>query len=81
MSLRIFAVLSVLLLGLQGQAAMPPTSQLAALRNPSGSLGIIEVASLEPGRFRSLPSGTLTAGFTRDTSWLRLTLRAPPGEW
>ncbi len=79
--LRSLTVLLVLLLGLQGQAALSPTAELAALRDPSGSLGVTAVARLDPARFRPLPTGTLTSGFTRDTTWLRLTLQAPPGEW
>lgn len=79
--LRVFAVLLALLLGLQAQAAIAPTSELAALRDPTGSLSIAEVSRMEPARFRPLPTGTLTSGFTRDTAWLRLTLKAPPGEW
>lgn len=81
MSVRLLLVLLVFLLGLQGRAAIQPTSELAVFKDPAGRLSITDVVGMDPARFRALPSGTLTAGFTHDTSWIRLTIRAPAGEW
>lgn len=80
-SVRLLLVLFILLLGLQGEAAQPPSSQLSVLRDPGGSLSIAHVAAMAPERFRPLPSESLTAGFSRDTFWLRLMISAPAGHW
>jgi signal transduction histidine kinase len=81
MGVRILLILFVLLLSLQGQAAIPPSSDLSMLRDPNGSLNIKQVADINPALFKPLPTGTLTAGFSRDTFWLRLKVSASAGEW
>ncbi|MBK5914431.1 sensor histidine kinase [Rhodocyclus purpureus] len=78
---RLLIFLFVSLLSLDAGAARLPTYQLAVLRDTAGTLSIDDIASTDPARFKTLPRGNFSAGFTRSTHWLRLTVEAPPGEW
>ena len=65
-------------------AASPPAAELrdvTVLEDRAGTETIETVAAAAPGRFRPLPGGNLSAGYSRSAYWLRFTVEAPPGEW
>lgn len=79
--LNLLILLWVVLASADSRATIVPSYQLGAFKDPGGSLGITEVAEMDPVQFKPLPYGALSAGFTHDTFWFRLTVDAPKGEW
>lgn len=59
----------------------PPMFEIAWLSDASSQLSINDVAKMDPSRFQPLTAGAFSAGFSRDTFWFRLTVKAPAGEW
>lgn len=79
--ITLLILLCVSFLSPESRAATSPSYQLGVFKDPGGSLGIAEVAEIDPSQFKPLPHGTLSAGFTHDTFWFRLTVETPAGEW
>ncbi len=79
----VVAVVACVLLPAPAWAAEPPAAlrDLAVLDDPSGRLGVGEVAVAPPERFRPLPSAGWAGGYTDGAHWLRFTVEAPAGEW
>ena len=67
-------------------AASTPSylSNVSVLEDRDGSqtiAGVAQLALADPLRFRALPAGVLTAGYSRSAYWLRFSVEAPAGEW
>lgn len=54
---------------------------VSVLEDRTGSEDIHSVATGDPARFKPLPAGSLSAGYTRSVHWLRLDIEAAAGEW
>ena len=54
---------------------------LAVLPDPAGTLDINTVATADPARFKSVPSGSFAGGFTRSVHWFRFTVSHSGETW
>ncbi len=59
----------------------PGLRDLAVLTDRTGTESIDSIVAANTTRFRSLPSNSFAAGYTRNVHWLRFTIDAPVGEW
>lgn len=76
-----FLVFCLVLFVLAEVAEAAVLRDLSTLEDKAGIENIGSVAAADPGRFRPLPGGSLSAGYTRSIHWLRLTIEAEAGEW
>lgn len=59
----------------------PGLRDVVVLRDEGGAETIASVVRADASRFRPLPSGVLTAGYTPAVHWLRFTVEGPAGDW
>ena len=63
------------------QASNAQLRDISVLRDKNAVETISSIQNAQADRFKLLPNGVLSAGYTRDVHWLRFTVDAPAGEW
>jgi signal transduction histidine kinase len=79
--LRLTICLLLTLLSVVAHAEPRLLGDLAVLEDKTGTLTIDTVANSVPARFKSLPSGAFSGGYTRSVYWFRFTVAQAGETW
>jgi signal transduction histidine kinase len=81
MFFRLIIGLLISLVSLSVHAEPRKLQDLAVLEDKTGTLTIDSIANSDPARFKSLPSGGFSGGYTRSVYWFRFTVAQGGETW